>query len=57
MTNRSLRNYITSEWLNEESASAPVHHLGVDSLSLKDQQAAAAATTNSGLVTPPQERA
>ncbi|KWU41299.1 cysteine synthase [Rhodotorula sp. JG-1b] len=53
----SLRNYITSEWLNEESASAPVHHLGVDSLSLKDQQAAAAATTNSGLVTPPQERA
>ncbi|TKA58277.1 hypothetical protein B0A53_00014 [Rhodotorula sp. CCFEE 5036] len=54
----SLRNYITSEWLNEESASAPVHHLGgVDSLSLKDQQATAAATTNSGLVTPPQERA
>ncbi|GAA5961441.1 hypothetical protein JCM8115_003451 [Rhodotorula mucilaginosa] len=54
----SLRNYITSEWLNEESASAPVHHLGgVDSLSLKDQQATAAASTNSGLVTPPQERA
>lgn len=52
----SLRNYITSEWLNEESASAPIHHLGVDSLSLKDQQSAAA-TTNSGLVTPPQERA
>lgn len=52
-----LRNYITSDWLNEDSAAssttvAPAHQLGLNSLSLKDH-----ASANSGLVTPPQERA
>ncbi|POY76880.1 hypothetical protein BMF94_0132 [Rhodotorula taiwanensis] len=55
----SLRNYITSDWLNEDST--PVHHLA--SLSLDQKNGIAAkplqnmAPTHSGLVTPPHELA
>lgn len=54
-----LRNYITSDWLNEDST--PVHHLA--SLSLDQKNGIAAkplqnmAPTHSGLVTPPHELA